>query len=60
MCPSLTDPKNGTVNEGGFVPGSIATYTCDSGYSLDGSETRECQDDGNWDGVAPTCIRKQN
>ena len=52
------DPDNGQVNESGFEPGSIATYTCNSGYSLSGQPKRECQNDGEWDGDAPTCIRK--
>ena len=57
-CPDLTDPENGQVAVNGFAPGDIATYTCNSGYSLSGPETRECQDDSNWSGVVPTCIRK--
>ena len=52
------DPDNGQVNENGFEPGNIATYTCNSGYSLSGQPTRECQNNGDWDGDAPTCVRK--
>ena len=47
--------------------GTIATYSCNAGFSLDlsaGSEIRHCKDDGDndtegvFDGQAPTCICK--
>ena len=47
--------------------GTTATYSCNTGFSLDlsaGSETRTCVDDGDNDaegvftGQAPTCVRK--
>ena len=39
--------------------GSVATYTCDSGYVLlGGSQQRTCQDNGTWDGTEPSCICK--
>ena len=38
---------------------STATYTCDSGYTLErGSTTRTCGSDGMWSGSAPVCQRK--
>ena len=39
--------------------GSVATYTCDSGYVLvGGSQQRTCQDNGTWDGNELSCICK--
>ena len=48
--------------------GTVATYSCDAGFVLDfslgGTETRTCVDDGDndaegiFDGQAPTCVRK--
>ena len=47
--------------------GTVATYSCNAGFSLDlsdGSETRTCLDDGDsdaegvFDGQAPTCVCK--
>ena len=35
--------------------GSVATYTCNSGYNLVGSTTLTCQADETW-GSAPTCV----
>ena len=35
---------------------SVAIYTCDVGYSLQGSAVRACKEDGTgWDIEAPTC-----
>ena len=40
---------------------TIATYTCDTGYSLTGSPTQQCMENdqgglvGVWNGTAPTC-----
>ncbi|XP_035691423.1 P-selectin-like [Branchiostoma floridae] len=54
QCPVLTAPTNGGVS-GGNSYGDVATFTCDSGYSLSGSATLTCQADTTWDGVSPTC-----
>ncbi len=40
----------------------VATYTCDTGFSLVGGNSRTCTGDGNsttgvFNGVAPTCER---
>ena len=37
------------------LPGSVATYTCASGYVIEGTSMRECTCDG-WSGRDPTCI----
>ena len=34
---------------------TIATFTCDNGYTLTGGSFRACLNDGTWDGTAPTC-----
>ena len=36
----------------------MATYTCNSGFSLSGVTTRTCEAEG-WSAEAPTCERKQ-
>ena len=30
-------------------------FTCNTGYKLTGSDTRTCQDDGNWSGSDDVC-----
>ena len=48
-CGPLTNPDNGQVNtSNGTTFGSLATYTCDTGYTLSGSESRTCEDSGVW------------
>ena len=42
-----------TIRIGNF--GSNASYTCETGYMLNGDMTRMCQDNGDWSGTAPTC-----
>ena len=55
VCPSLPDPLNGGVILTTVSVGSVATYTCNSGFELVGSETRTCQGDGMWSGETPVC-----
>ena len=71
-CPSLPSIANGMIlysNTGtpNYFLGTVATYSCDTGFFLDlsgGSETRTCIDDGDNDaeaifsGLAPACICK--
>ena len=61
---SISYSSVGTPN---YSLGTVATYSCNTGFSLDlsaGSETRTCVDDGDNDvegvfiGQAPTCVRK--
>ena len=57
----------GPDNSANYKLGTIASYTCYSGYFLElssNSETRTCRDDdgkdafGKFDGQAPTCVGK--
>ncbi len=34
---------------------TIATFTCDNGYTLTGGSFRACQNDRTWSGTTPTC-----
>ena len=54
-CPTLTDPDNGTVSVGGVIPGSNASYSCNEGFALLGTNERQCGLDGNWTLQEPTC-----
>ena len=54
-CGGLSNPSNGQVSIRDNTVGGVASYTCNSGYELIGSETRICQNDGNWSERAPIC-----
>ena len=57
-CPTpgvIVSPDNGRVSVGGVTIGSVATYSCDDGFTLMGTATRTCTSDGTWSGDNPTC-----
>ena len=68
-CPALTAPMNGQVlyatdMTSPYEIGTVATFTCDAGFSLDRApDTLTCADDdqvdtvGTWGGTEPTCER---
>ena len=48
-CGDIMELSNGkVVTSNGTTFNSTATFTCDSGYTLSGSQTRRCGADGNW------------
>ncbi len=63
--------NNGSIDFGGassfengtYAFNTVATYNCDTGFSLEGNTTSMCSGDGNsttgaFNGVVPTCERK--
>ncbi len=68
ICSDLPSPTNGDINYGGGdgSTGSrpvdtVATYTCNTGYTLNGGSTRTCESGGSggvWSGSAPVCERE--
>ena len=67
-CSSLSVPSNGRVNyftdtTGPHDFGTVATFTCNPGFSLDGAERVTCGGDGSspngiWSELPPTCTGK--
>ena len=57
VCPSLSPLTNGIVSYNDLTLGlnTMATYTCDTGYTLTGDTTRTCGSDGVWSGFDPLC-----
>ncbi|NXG13368.1 LYAM3 protein, partial [Grallaria varia] len=58
-CPVLSPPDRGELNcshlHGNFTFGSTCVFSCQTGFVLKGSETRECMAAGIWTGDAPQC-----
>ena len=65
FCEDLPALGNGTITYSMVVesPGqrpenTIATYMCDDGFLLMGSQERVCSNNGEYNEMAPTCERK--
>ncbi|XP_064386387.1 sushi, von Willebrand factor type A, EGF and pentraxin domain-containing protein 1-like [Halichondria panicea] len=59
-CSDLPPLMNGSITyTDGLADTSpvntLATYTCDNGYTLIGGSVRVCQNDRTWSGSPPTC-----
>ncbi|XP_064386419.1 uncharacterized protein LOC135334961 isoform X2 [Halichondria panicea] len=55
-CGPLNPPSNGAVDtSSGTTFMMTATYTCNTGYNIVGSDTRTCGEDKTWTPDAPTC-----
>ncbi|KAH3700409.1 hypothetical protein DPMN_075385 [Dreissena polymorpha] len=54
-CGGLVDPPNGRVSATETTFGQVASYTCNSGYLLNGMQNRVCMTDGQWSGTEPVC-----
>ena len=57
-CEGLDAPANGQVDVTTLYQGSVATYTCDPTYKLNGDPERTCESSGEWSGVEPSCTRR--
>ncbi len=58
-CSALISLTNGDITPDSRSVGTVATYTCDTGYTLSGDTTRTCGSAGVWSGSAPTCQGKE-
>jgi len=58
-CPVLSAPDWGDLNcshlHGVFAFSSTCAFSCQTGFVLTGSETRECTATGTWTGDFPRC-----
>ncbi|XP_078692084.1 sushi, von Willebrand factor type A, EGF and pentraxin domain-containing protein 1-like [Branchiostoma floridae x Branchiostoma belcheri] len=55
QCPTLTPPTNGALSTGATSYQTVVTFTCNSGYVLNGAVATTCQADGTWSNPVPTC-----
>ena len=55
-CGPLATLTDGSVSlSSGTTFDSVATFNCDTGYTLSGAATRTCQANSVWDNAQPTC-----
>ena len=57
-CGDPGTPTNGQRTLSSTTYNSVVTYTCDVGYTLQGSNSRTCQTNGQWSGSVPRCNRE--
>ena len=57
-CGDPGTPTNGQRNFSSTTYNSFVTYTCDVGYTLEGSSRRQCYSTGRWGGSVPQCSRE--
>lgn len=57
-CPFPSSPTNGKVDVSSIAVGSIARYTCNAGFVLQGLGARVCQSSSQWTGADPSCQSK--
>ena len=55
-CGDPGTPTNGQHSLSSTTYNSVVTYTCDVGYTLQGSNSRTCQSSGQWSGSVPQCL----
>ena len=56
-CGTLTLPTNGLVDTlSGTTFGSVATFSCNTGYRLSHQQVVVCGADGVWSPASPSCL----
>lgn len=56
-CPDLSDPADGEVSSKTGVYREKVTYSCHLDHLLEGSDVRECLENGTWSSVEPKCVK---
>ncbi|KAI0222756.1 hypothetical protein LSAT2_025993 [Lamellibrachia satsuma] len=54
-CGPLATPTHSSASGSSDTVGSVVAFSCDIGFRLKGTSSRECQEDGNWDGEDILC-----
>ncbi|XP_071766455.2 sushi domain-containing protein 2-like [Centroberyx gerrardi] len=59
-CGWLSPPKNGKKEGTTYLQGAMVRLSCNDGYTLEGSEKRICQENGQWSGEPTNCVAANN
>ena len=64
-CQNISKLDNGKVDcalgdDGVYSYQDTCSVTCDTGYTLTGSDTRTCISNGSWSGMNSICNRGNN
>ena len=59
-CGDPGAPTNSQRNLSSTTYNSVVNYTCDVGYTLQGTNTRTCQSNGKWSESVPQCQVSQS
>ena len=54
-CGVPASPADGNVSSPNTTYGSEASYSCNTGYDMNGAAARTCEAGGNWSSSVPTC-----
>ncbi|XP_038067159.1 sushi, von Willebrand factor type A, EGF and pentraxin domain-containing protein 1-like [Patiria miniata] len=54
-CPELVAPSHGAVFSPLITNGSVAVYTCDEGYVINGTSNLTCTESSTWNHSPPEC-----
>lgn len=55
ICATVSSPPGGTVSLQSDGAETMAYYTCNLGYSMEGKSLLKCRSDGSWDVTSPSC-----
>lgn len=55
-CPKPNPVTDGSIRGSNYSYLSVLYYECNSGYVLNGTSRRTCQEDKTWDGDEPVCV----
>ena len=60
ICEELKSPANVGItydkSDWPLLPGTVAVYSCQENYELEGTDKRTCTVNGSWAGLQPKCI----
>ena len=58
LCPTIIAEDEVLIDTDLLTIGSVAKFTCITGFKLEGNSQIVCGDDGKWLGDVPVCVGK--